>query len=464
MKVKTPLITVYITNYNYANYIKHSIDSLLNQTFRDFEVFIIDDGSTDNSKEIIELYRNHDNIDIIYQQNKGLNVTNNIAMRAAHGKYIMRLDADDFLEPQALEVMSKALEADSGLGLVFPDYYYVDADGNRTGEEIRHNFNSEVSLYDQPAHGACTMIRLEFLKSLGGYNESFTCQDGYDLWIKFISHHKVTNISQPLFSYRRHGNNLTTNENRILDTRKKIKDLHIENYGLAIPDTVAVIPVRNTIINGNNWPLYKVDGVTILDSTIKKLKSSRKIKHIVISTSDDEILNHLSKTQHPENIHVIKRPIAFSGVNETLSKTLEHVLLKLEEQKIQPLALMTVSLEYPFLTTDVIDDAINTLSIFKADSLLSVRLDNKMYYQHIGHGMVPILDQEKFTKLEREALYKGAGGVVISTVKSFKQSGKMIAGKVGHIVVNEKVGFGVFSNFDMDIFQAFTKIVYTNEY
>lgn len=455
MKNTLPLISVYITNYNYAKYIRDSIESLLNQTFQDFEVFIIDDGSTDNSKDIIEEYRGNKKITIIYQQNKGLNVTNNIAMRAANGKYIMRLDADDFLEPNALEIMSRTLEENPDFGLVFPDYYYVDANGNRTGEEIRHNFNNEVSLYDQPAHGACTMIRLEFLKNLGGYNESFTCQDGYDLWIKFITHHKVTNIGQPLFSYRRHGNNLTTNEQRILDTRKRIKDLHIETYGLSLPETIAIIPVRNTFIGGINWPLFEVDGKSILEIAIDKLGLSSKVNHIVVSTSDAAILDHINGLKNlPANFSVVERPAEFAGINETLSKTFEHVLDSFDKKGIRPEAVMSISLEYPFLTKDIVDDAINTLSIFKADSLLSVRPDNRMYYQHIGHGMVPLLDQEKFTKLEREALYKGLGGVVISTVKNFKEQNKMISGKVGHIVVDQKAGFGIFTEFDLQVFKC----------
>lgn len=459
MKNSLPLISVYITNYNYAKYITDSIKSLLNQTFQDFEVFIIDDGSTDNSKEIIEKYRNNPKVTIIYQQNKGLNVTNNIAMRAASGKYIMRLDADDFLEPNALEVMSTTLEENPDFGLVFPDYYYVDAEGNRTGEEIRHNFNDEVSLFDQPAHGACTMIRLEFLKNLGGYNESFTCQDGYDLWIKFITHHKVTNISKPLFSYRRHGSNLTTNENRILDTRKRIKDLHIETYGLSLPQTIAVIPVRNTFIGEHNWPLFEIKGKTILELAINKLGDSSRISHIVVSTADTLILDYLNGLDDlPSNFSLVERPSEFEGINETLYKTFEHVLASFDKKGIHPEAIMSVSLEYPFLTKDVVDDAINTLSIFQADSLLSVRPDNKMYYQHIGHGMAPLLDQEKFTKLEREALYKGLGGIVVSTVKNFKEQSKMIGGKVGHIVVDQKAGFGVFTEFDLQIFKALSLI------
>lgn len=451
-----PLVSIYITNYNYGKYIRDSINSVLSQTFQDFELFIIDDGSTDNSKEIIEEYRDNARITIIYQHNKGLNVTNNIAMRASSGKYIMRLDADDYLTKDALFEMTATLESDSDLGLVFPDYYYVDAEGNKTGEEIRHNFDKDVSLFDQPAHGACTMIRLENLKKLGGYNESFTCQDGYDLWIKFIMHYKVTNINKPLFYYRRHGNNLTVNEERILSTRKKIKETYVDSYKLLTPSTVAIIPVRNTFIDGVNWPLFEINGRTILENGLIKLFDSKKVDWIVITSSDAEILNYIDliKNNYSDKLIVIKRPEQFSKSNETLHKTFEYVLDKLKEKQINPEALLSVSLEYPFLTTDIIDDAIYTLTIFKADSLLSVRPDNKMYYQHIGHGLVPILEQEKFSKLEREALYKGQGGIVLSTVKNFLENKKMLGGKVGHIVVDEKVSFGVFGAWDLKVLKS----------
>jgi CMP-N-acetylneuraminic acid synthetase len=103
------------------------------------------------------------------------------------------------------------------------------------------------------------------------------------------------------------------------------------------------------------------------------------------------------------------------------------------------------------MSSQLIDDAINTLTIFGADSLLSVRPDNSMYYQHNGNGMQPILNQERFTKLEREALYKGVGGIVLSTYEGFKNTGKMIHGKVGHIVVDQKTALGIFSDFDLQI-------------
>ncbi|HET8858501.1 glycosyltransferase [Marivirga sp.] len=452
--MRNPLITIYITNFNYEKFIKNAIESVLAQSIQDYELFIIDDGSTDDSKSIIENYRDIENISIIYQQNKGLNITNNVAMRAANGKYLMRLDADDFLEKEALEKMSQALESDKELGLVFPDYYYVDAEGNRTGIEQRHNFEKEVSLYDQPAHGACTMIRLQFLKELGGYNESFTCQDGYDLWIKFITHHKVSNINIPLFSYRRHGQNLTTNEEKILKTRKQIKSVFVDEH-FNSPATLAIIPVRNTFIYGINLPLFEIEGKSLLERKIKSCLESQKLNQIVISSADEDILSYASeKFSGDDKISIIERPKAFAEKNQSLNDTIEQSLNFEHDHGREYKAIMTIAIEYPFLDAETIDEAINTLTLFKSDAVLSVRPDNRLYYQHTGKTLEPILDQDKFTKLEREALYKGVGGIVLSTIKNFQKHGKMTGGRISHVVVDQKTAFGIFSKFDFELFQS----------
>ena len=109
MKSK-PLVTIYITNHNYGKFVKKAINSVLSQTYKNFELIIIDDGSTDNSKKIINKYKNNSKIKIFYQANKGLTVSNNLAIRASQGKYIMRLDADDWLDTHAIEILSNILE------------------------------------------------------------------------------------------------------------------------------------------------------------------------------------------------------------------------------------------------------------------------------------------------------------------------------------------------------------------
>lgn len=455
-----PLITVYITNHNYANFIRQAVESVLSQTCQDFELLIIDDGSTDRSQDIIEEYRDHPKVQIIYQKNRGLSYTNNIAMRTAKGKYLVRLDADDFLDPTAIEEMSNVLEKDPEIGLVFPDYYYVDGDGTLIGEVRRHDFEMEVSLYDQAAHGACTMIRLEYLKRLGGYNESFSCQDGYNIWIKFIAHYKVANVTRPLFYYRRHGKNLSNDENRILSTRRKINNWFVNSFQPRIPRTSVIIPVRRMMINSTNWPLYvNPRGITILEEMIRNATVSSEIDTVIVTSEDPEILSVAEGiTKRIDKCRVIPRPPELARINEPLHNTVRHVLERLCEDGDEPDLIMTLSLEYPFVNTEAIEDAINTLMIFNADSLISVRPDNRTYYQHNGHGMQPILDQDKFTKLEREALYKGAGGIIVTKVAEFRKHMRMQSGKVGHIIVDQRTAFGVLSEFDLAIYHLLEQI------
>lgn len=462
MNREEPLVTIYITNYNYEKYIEQSIESVFAQSSQDFELIIIDDGSTDNSREIIERYRDRERVTIIYQQNKGLNITNNVAMRVSRGKYIMRLDADDYLVNTAVEDMSRLLEEQDTLGLVFPDYYYVDAEGRKTGEERRHDFEKEVSLYDQPAHGACTMIRLSFLKKIGGYNESFTCQDGYDLWLKFITHYSVTNINKPLFYYRRHGENLTTNEERILATRRAIKETFIAKEQSSA-SALVVIPVRNTRINGESWPLYPQKDSTVLANKVQACLAATTCSCVYIVSEDRNILQYARETFSGEaRVKVLERPAKFAGPNQTLGDTVNLAVEDVIKQGIAAKFVMTAALEYPFVTAAILDDAVNTLLLFKSDAILSVRPDNKMYYRHTGHTLTPILDQEKFTRLEREAIYKAAGGIMLSTLSSFQANKKINTGKISHIVVDETAAFGVHSQFDFEVYKSLNQQMANN--
>jgi len=451
MKSSNPKITVYITNHNYGQFIEQSIESVLNQTMHDYEILVIDDGSTDNSREVIEKYMENEKIRIIFQQNKGLNVTNNIAMRTAQGKYLMRLDADDYLDPNALLVLSNALESDSQLGMVFPDYYNVDARGNILSIEKRHDFSSDVKLFDQPAHGACTMIRRDFLMQLNGYNENYECQDGYELWIKFIDHFKVSNINTPLFYYRQHGKNLTSNESRILKTRAKIKEDFLKTNGAQTSSAIAVIPIRGQKNSRKNLAFEQIDGVYLIDYKIRETKKARSISEIVVTSPDLDLKAYIDDHYKNEpKVNFVERGVQLARLNTDLNGTVEH-LFDSNVVHTDHEAIITLGIEYPFINSDTIDDAINTTKIFKSDSLISVRPETNMFFQHDGSGMKPILNQDKFTKLEREALYKHIGGISVVTTKYFREHKKIIGGKVGHIVIDQKAAHGIFSDYDLDM-------------
>lgn len=440
------LVTVYITNFNYGKFIKQAIESVLIQTEQSFELIIIDDGSTDNSKEIIEKYNDLKNIRIVYQKNKGLNVTNNIALRAARGKYIVRLDADDYFSPNALELLLEKLESDSMLGMVFPDYFIVDTQGEVLERQKRHDFDNEVKLFDQAAHGACTMIRVKFLREIGGYDESFSCQDGYELWVKFTSKFKVSNINEPLFYYRKHGKNLTSNEDKILDTRATINSKYVKKFNKEIK-SVAIIPVRG---EGNDIYKLPFGSHTLLEEKINQALESNFITKVIVTSPDKNIKQLINdKYENLDKVSFFYRDKSKTRINVDLNSTLELIVKKFKNLDFKAITILAI--EFPFLKPSKIDDAINTMVLFDADSLISVRNTNKLLFRHNGRGMNPILGMEKFTKMEREMLYFHSGGISVSTRKNFEKNNKMLSGKVGHILLDQKSAFEINTEFDMKI-------------
>jgi len=441
------LVTVYITNFNYDQYIKEAYDSLIHQTFKDIEIIIIDDGSTDNSKEIIqEIQKQNKDVKVIFQQNKGLNKTNNVAISASNGKYIMRLDADDILVENAIEKMVTILENDDSIGLVFPDYYLMDTNGHKYSAHQRHNFSTEVSLYDKPAHGACTMIRMENLKQVGGYDEDFDCQDGYELWTKFIYQFKIVNINEPLFYYRKHSSNLTNNEKKILSTRARINQKVVNKKDISI-DTVSILAIRD-----KEKYLYEIKGKTIVERKIDAVLDAKIPRKIIVTSSSQEIKELVeSKYAHVLRLEFIERPFKLELKSEPLAKTVEHVL---SNEDSQYNTIQVISPDFPFVESYSIDDAINTMYLFDSDSLVSVREDNHMFFQHHGYGMTPIFNQNQFTKLERETLYKSIGGISVVRRQVFEKKNEIVTGKVGHLMLDEKASIEIRSKFLFDIAKA----------
>ena len=210
-------------NFNYGEYIAEAIESVLSQTFKDFELIIIDDGSSDSSRATIEKYSKFLNVNAIFQSNKGLQACINRAINVARGDYIIRLDADDYFNENALLLLVNCLDVNKNVMMVYSDYYLVDAGGNLIAEEKRNNI-SKSKLKDKPAHGACSMFRKEFFMSAGMLDESNQRQDGQEIWLKLIEKFEIQNINLPIFYYRKHGKSLSDDKEKILETRNKIQN------------------------------------------------------------------------------------------------------------------------------------------------------------------------------------------------------------------------------------------------
>ena len=395
-------VTVYITNYNYGQYLDTAIQSVLNQTLKEVELIIIDDGSQDNSLLTIEKYYNHPNVQVILQKNKGLNKSNNVALKKATGKYIIRLDADDILQSNALEIMSGILDKNDKIQMIFPDYFTIDQNGKILSCEMRNDFSKEVKVYDEPAHGACSMVRTNILKKLKGYTESYKCQDGYELWLKITKKYKVDNINLPLFYYRKHGDNLTRNIDNILLTRSRIIQQHTGNNNNF---NICIIPLRK---NDTPLALKKINGKYLINYTIDQALQCENINKVILTT-DCSLLIKKVRAKYGENILYRKRPKPLSEINVPTGKVIVDVIKNIKfTTEIN--FLTTLNYEYPCRKVFLIQQSIDAINLFNVNSSISVKKNNNNIYFNAGEGLTSFSKNTHLRK-ERDYFYEETGGV-----------------------------------------------------
>jgi len=142
-----PKVTVYISCHNYGHFLAQAVESVLGQSYEDWELIIIDDGSVDETARVADHYATlyPDRVRVLrHATPRGLQVSAKRALEAARGDYIMRLDADDFLDESALLVLSSFLDHHPDVGLVYPNYVYLDEQGEFLGLESRKKIGEEV--------------------------------------------------------------------------------------------------------------------------------------------------------------------------------------------------------------------------------------------------------------------------------------------------------------------------------
>ena len=206
MKLKNPpLVTVYVLNHNYGKFLKDAVNSVIQQSYKNIEIILIDDGSSDNSDKVIsELLTDNKRIKIIKNESpKGLIRSANSALSKAAGDYIVRLDADDFFEPNAIN-----------------DLVVIDIDASFIRTVFKEVTDQELNELDVPIHGACTLINLEWLLSQKGYDEKYTRQDGYYLWALASATGRFFCLTEKvIFNYRQHRQSLSSDRVKLLHER-----------------------------------------------------------------------------------------------------------------------------------------------------------------------------------------------------------------------------------------------------
>lgn len=201
-------ISVIMSVYNGERYLREAIESILNQTYTDFEFIIVNDASTDGSLKIMQSYGDSRIKIINNEQNIGLTRSLNKAIRQAQGEFIVRQDADDISLPNRLEEQTGYFEQHPEVALLGTSIDIIDENGEILGRRtILADPSKNFFRSGWFAHGSA-MFKTDIVNELGGYNELFRyCQD-YELWLRIAKHYQVRGLARGLYQLRFHDESI----------------------------------------------------------------------------------------------------------------------------------------------------------------------------------------------------------------------------------------------------------------
>jgi glycosyltransferase involved in cell wall biosynthesis len=225
-----PLVSVIVPSYNHEVYIEECISSIVNQTYKNIELIVIDDGSKDHSREILWKLQKQYGFILEFQENKGISKTLNRAIsQYAHGKYITGLASDDFMMPDKIERLVGYMESDPDCSLVFGKVHVVDNNGriiegltviDPVEDPIKSvQFEGLIERNCIPAPSV--MYRKDKWEQFGGFDENSMIED-WGLWLEFAHSGKIVYLDEYFANYRWHGSNLTTDTLKMYTAAWKI--------------------------------------------------------------------------------------------------------------------------------------------------------------------------------------------------------------------------------------------------
>ena len=266
--IDTPLISVVMSVYNGQKYLRESIDSILNQTYKNFEFIIINDGSKDNTLDTLLEYQNNDNrILIVNQNNIGLTRSLNRGVKLAASEYIARQDADDISAPSRLEKQLNYIETHPEVAVIgcFGNVFNVNG-MLRTGRDpkfSRDGIKRHLASKNLFMHGSA-MMRKSCLAKVGFYREFFRHSQDYDLWLRLSQHFDIDILPEHLYHYRVTAEAVSVSQ---WLTQKQYADiarkLHAErlatgkdSYNMVVSSHPNGLPLCNDAANKHYYHIY----------------------------------------------------------------------------------------------------------------------------------------------------------------------------------------------------------------
>jgi len=444
--VSKPHITVYIPSHNYGRYLADAIDSVLRQTYGDWELIVINDASTDNTAEVMNLYRGHPQISLLTTEGIGLPAVSNLAVKQAKGDYVMRLDADDVVDENILLVLGTHLDLHPEAALVFPDYFLVDEYGEIFAHEYRKRIYDQNHVLDMPPNGACTLIRKSVLEEIGGYREDLGAQDGFDLWSRITDRFKAHNVNLPLFYYRRHGINLTANTHRILSARRQIKRDAVQESLKECRPITAVIPCRRNYDFVPDLWNRRIDGRSLLQLGIDVCLSSDIIDRVVVACDNPEA-GEVVNSYDDERLSFLLRDPRSTIRSASIVPVLEQIVRPVDPE-LKGITVLRY-IQTPFVTTGTLDEAITSLVMNKVDSSCGVEPLNMRLFRRTPHGLETLNRESRFYS-DFDTIFRDSQTFLASFNRNLSR-GSLTGASVAYFEVSAAESFFINSEKDLRI-------------
>jgi glycosyltransferase involved in cell wall biosynthesis len=221
-----PKVSVIIPAYNAMAYLPQTLQSALDQTFTDFEVLVINDGSSDQILEWADQIQDP-RVRLITQENQGLSGARNTGIWQSQGEYLAFLDADDLWEPTKLEKQAACLDHHSSVGLVSSWVHLIDHQGswiaspqapNSQGDDLKR----ELFLSNIVLCGSTPMVRRCCFEKVGFFDRTLRSIEDWDMWLRLVPHYQLYVIQEPLVQYRKHSNSMSKNFRVMVESANEV--------------------------------------------------------------------------------------------------------------------------------------------------------------------------------------------------------------------------------------------------
>ncbi len=264
-EMKNPLVSVVISCFNYGRYIEECVESVLNQSFKNFEIIIIDDGSTDNSESIINKYKKHETIRCFWQHNRGQANAKNRGIFESKGEFIAFLDADDVWLSNKLE-KQLILFKDVKVGVVYSTARFL----NTNGEELflksgkgyfkpRRGFVGEYLIFDNFIYFSSSIVRKECFANVGYFDEQIKMGIDWDLWLRISKYYKFDYVDDPLIYYRiGHLGQMSKNVSDRFNAADKIMKKYFEDNEVNMTDRLIRKALSYSYCNRGDYYINKI--------------------------------------------------------------------------------------------------------------------------------------------------------------------------------------------------------------